>query len=129
MDTQVDPPIDDPGSNIYSEANLHQDLKHPILYLCKASNDQDTVYMHEALKVPDSLKFKEAMVKEVNEHIKRHNWELMLKRDLPKGTIILLAVWVMTCKFINGKVVCCLMATYLPLLDPFSTQPLAYNTD
>jgi hypothetical protein len=93
IDTQVDPPIDDPGSNIFSEANLHQYLEHPILYRCKASNDPDTLYMHEALKAPDSLKFKEAMVKEVNEHIKRRNWEPILKRDLPKGTIILPAIW------------------------------------
>jgi hypothetical protein len=95
IDIPANPPIDDPGSHIYSEANLHQDLEHPMLYLCKASNDPDTLYMHEALKAPDSLKFKEAMVKEVNEHIKRRNWEPILKRDLPKGTIILPAVWAM----------------------------------
>jgi Reverse transcriptase (RNA-dependent DNA polymerase) len=51
--------------------------------------------MHEALKAPDSLKFEEAMVKEVNEHIKRRNWEPILKKVLPKGTIILPAVWAM----------------------------------
>jgi hypothetical protein len=47
------------------------DMDHPLLYLFKASNDPDTLTMIEALNSPDAIKFKEAMVLEVNEHNKR----------------------------------------------------------
>jgi hypothetical protein len=40
--------------------------------------------MHETMKVPDSMKLKQAMVIEVNEHIKRKHWEPVLKYNLPK---------------------------------------------
>jgi hypothetical protein len=44
------------------------------------------------LQVPDSNKFKEAMVLEINQHTQRHNWVPLHKDDLPAGTIVLLTV-------------------------------------
>jgi hypothetical protein len=49
------------------------------------------MYMQEAIRAPDSMKFKEAIVTEVNEHIKRKHWE----PDLPENTVILPAIWSM----------------------------------
>ena len=95
VNEQYDNRIDNPGDSLYSELDRYQDLDDPILYLYKASNDPDTLYMHEALKAHDADKFKEAMVSEVNEHIERKHWEPVLKSDLPENTIILPAVWAM----------------------------------
>jgi hypothetical protein len=50
------------------------------------------MYFHEAMKAPDSNKFKESMVSEVNQHIEKGNWMPILKTSLPKGTIILPAI-------------------------------------
>jgi hypothetical protein len=50
------------------------------------------MYMHEAIKAPDSIKFKQAMVTEDNEHIKRKHWRPVLKSDLPENTFILPAI-------------------------------------
>ena len=71
------------------------DLDDPILYANKATNDPDTLYMHEALRAPDAQEFKKAMVKEVNDHNDRQHWEIMEKKDVPKGETILPAVWAM----------------------------------
>ena len=51
--------------------------------------------MHEALRAPDAQEFKKAMVKEVNDHNDRQHWEIMEKKDVPKGETILPAVWAM----------------------------------
>ena len=49
--------------DLYVEEDWMTDLYDPILYANKASNDPDTLYMHEALKAPDAADFKKAMVK------------------------------------------------------------------
>ena len=65
----------------------------PIAY--KATNDPDTLYMHEALKAPDAKEFKKAMIKEVQDQTQRKHWRVMLKKDVPQGETILPAVWSM----------------------------------
>ena len=70
-------------------------LNNPILYANKASNNPDTLYMHEALRAPDAAEFKRAMVKEVVDHTERGHWEVIPKSDLPAGETILPAVWSM----------------------------------
>jgi hypothetical protein len=42
------------------------------------------MYIHEAMKAPNLIKFKQAMVTEFNEHIKRKHWEPVLKSDIPE---------------------------------------------
>jgi hypothetical protein len=86
----------DPSS--YAEIDQTADMDHPLLYLFKASNDPDTLTMIEALNSPDAIKFKEAMVLEVNEHNKRNHWTPVLNCNLPKNTIFLPAIWAMRCK-------------------------------
>jgi hypothetical protein len=65
----------------------------PVAY--KATNDPDTLYMHEALKAPDAKEFKKAMIKEVQDQTQRKHWRVMLKKDVPQGETILPAVWSM----------------------------------
>ena len=61
----------------------------------KASNDLDTLYYHEAMKEPDARKFKEAMIKEVQDHTNCKHWRIMQIQDVPKGETVLPAVWAM----------------------------------
>jgi hypothetical protein len=68
-------------------------LDQPIAY--KATNDPDTLYMHEALKAPDAKEFKKAMIKKVQDQTQRKHWRVMLKKDVPQGETILPAVWSM----------------------------------
>lgn len=65
------------------------------LYAYKASADPDTMYMHQALKQPDAEHFKAAMEKEVKDQMENGNFTIELKSSVPKGTIILPAVWQM----------------------------------
>jgi len=90
---QVEYEVLDPA--LYTEEDTHADLDDPIAYLFKATADPDTMYHHEAMREPDAHKFRESMVKEVNDHTQRDHWAIMLKKDLPDGEIILPAVWSM----------------------------------
>jgi hypothetical protein len=47
------------------------------------------------MQAPDRDQFKKAVVKEVNDHIENHNWELIPREDIPKGITILPSVWCM----------------------------------
>ena len=61
----------------------------------KASTDPDTMYMHEAMREPDKVKFLKAMEKEVEDQIKNGNYSIVNKNDVPKSSTILPAVWQM----------------------------------
>ena len=61
----------------------------------KATNDPDTMRYHEAMKAPDAQQFKEAMIREVNDHTQRKHWRPVLKSSVPMGATILPAVWAM----------------------------------
>jgi hypothetical protein len=65
------------------------------LYAYKATADPDTMYMHEAMREHDADKFKEAMLKEVQDQMGNGNFTLIPKSQVPKGKIILPAVWQM----------------------------------
>jgi Reverse transcriptase (RNA-dependent DNA polymerase)/GAG-pre-integrase domain len=56
---------------------------------------QDTMYLHQAMKAPDKLKFIEAMNKEINAHESNKNWALIKKDKVPPGKSILPAIWAM----------------------------------
>ena len=65
------------------------------LMAMKASTDPDTMYLHQALKQPDKRKFVEAMKKEVQDQMDNGNYTIVDRNDVPKGKIILPAVWQM----------------------------------
>ena len=75
--------------DLYVKEDLLANLDDPILYAHKASNDPDTLYMHEALQAPNAREFKKVVVKEVNDHHNHQHWEVMEKKDVPKGETIL----------------------------------------
>jgi hypothetical protein len=60
--------------SLYSEVNTTSILENPLKYVLKAVSNADTMYFHEAMKALDSGKFKESMVSEVNQHIKKGHW-------------------------------------------------------
>lgn len=66
-----------------------------MLTAMKASSDPDTMYYHEAMREPDAQEFKQAMVKEVNDHTNRKHWKVIRKEQVPEGEIILPSVWAM----------------------------------
>jgi hypothetical protein len=83
------------AQDLYVEEDKLAEMDDPILFAMKASNDPDTLYHHQAMREPDAKQFKEAMVKEVNDHTKRGHWEPMEKKSVPEGETILPAVWAM----------------------------------
>jgi hypothetical protein len=69
-------------------------MSDPIAFLSHHS-DPDTMYFHEAIRQPDREEFIKAMIKEINDHIKRKHWILVRREQVPKGTKILDSVWAM----------------------------------
>ena len=69
-------------------------LQRPLLTY-KASTDPDTMYMHEAMREPDKVKFLKAMEKEVEDQMKNGNYSIVNKNDVSKLSTILPAVWQM----------------------------------
>ena len=65
------------------------------LYAYKATADPDTMYMHQAMEQPDKAEFVKAMVKEINDQRENGNWTVVHKSEVPKGALILPAVWQM----------------------------------
>jgi len=75
------------------QEELEIDKAHPIAYA--ASNDPDTLHLHQALREPDANEFRKAMQKEIEDHERRGHWVLVLRTDIPPGTRVLPAVWSM----------------------------------
>jgi hypothetical protein len=69
-------------------------MADPIAFLSHHS-DPDTMYFHEAIRQPDREDFIKAIIKEINDHINRKHWILVLREKVPKGTKILDSVWAM----------------------------------
>ena len=72
---------------------LQVQLSEPIVYA--ASNDPDILYLHEAMKAPDRTQFLEAMEREIKGHEEGNHWVLVPKHQVPRGTKVLDAVWLM----------------------------------
>ena len=72
---------------------LQDQMLNPVAFL--ASTNQDTVCFHQAMKAPDRKEFAKAVVKEVNNHIERKHWELILQEQVLKGILVLPSVWSM----------------------------------
>lgn len=71
-----------------------RDLMDPLLAY-KATSDPDTMYYHEAMRKDDSKEFKRAMQKETHDQYQNGNFSIIHKTEVPKGQIILPAVWQM----------------------------------
>ena len=60
-----------------------------------ASADPDVMYLHEALKQPDRQEFKEAMEKEITDHVRKEFWSIFPKARVPEGHDVIPMVWAM----------------------------------
>jgi hypothetical protein len=72
---------------------LQDEMMNPVTFM--ASSNQETMYFHQAMKAPDRKQFTQAVIKEVNDHIEKKNWELIPRDKVPEGTTILPSVWSM----------------------------------
>ena len=63
--------------------------------LAASMADEDTMYLHEAMKAPDKDKFLEAMKEEISAHSSRKHWEVVKRSSMPKNQQLLKAVWSM----------------------------------
>jgi hypothetical protein len=65
------------------------------LQAMKASADPDTMYHHEAMRHPDREEFKKAMQKEIDDQMANGNFTIVRRTKVPKGAMVLPAVWQM----------------------------------
>ena len=61
----------------------------------KATTDPDTMYMHEAMREPDSEEFRAAMAKEVSDQMDNGNFSIVERSSVPVGEAIMPTVWQM----------------------------------
>jgi Reverse transcriptase (RNA-dependent DNA polymerase) len=71
------------------------DIKDTHAIAMSASNDPDTLYMHEAMKATDREQFIKAMVEEVEAHTKNGHWKIVKRSSVPLHQQVLPAVWAM----------------------------------
>jgi hypothetical protein len=71
-----------------------KEARDPLLAF-KSTADPDTMYHHEAMREPDAAEFTKAMVKEVTDQMNNGNFSIVKLKDVPKGKVILPAVWQM----------------------------------
>ena len=69
---------------------------HPLnlmVFLAKKNNNNDTYTYSQMLKLDDRALFIDAMRKEVEDHEKREHWQIVSRKDIPKGAKTILAIW------------------------------------
>lgn len=83
---------------------IQNQMDDPICFM--ASNHKDTMYFHEAMRAPDRHQFIQAMVQEINSHVKKKHWKLIPINEVPPSTKILDSVWAMKrkCDIVSQKV-------------------------
>jgi hypothetical protein len=65
-----------------------EEIEHPLMAF-KATSDPDTMYLHKAMKEPDSGEFVRALNKEVRDQMEPGNFSVIPKIQVPKGEKIL----------------------------------------
>ena len=75
--------------------NTHFDgtLNSIHIALATAKGSNDTYTLKQMLKESDADSFKDAMEKEVDDHVSRNHWTLLLRDELPKGMKPIMSVW------------------------------------
>ena len=87
---QVYAALDD--TDAVEDYELQTEAEDPIAFAASGS-DPDTLHYNAAMKAHDAQDFKDAMVKEVNDHTARNHWEIWEKSKVPEGQKVLSAVW------------------------------------
>ena len=70
------------------------DNANPLLAY-KATSDPDSMYYHEAMRKTDRDEFQSAMAKETKDQFENGNFSIIHKSKVPKGQVVLPAVWQM----------------------------------
>lgn len=85
------------SSEALSDSNQGKSLNEnrgPI-YAYKSISDPDTMYLHQAMREQDRDEFLKAMDKEVDDQMENGNFRIVPMSTIPKGKLILPAVWQM----------------------------------
>jgi hypothetical protein len=80
-----------------SHLDLQDCMRHPIPFLAEMMGD--VMYLHQALRQPDSKEFIEAVIKEVNGHVDNDHWKLIPRTEVPEGMEVVPSVWAMQRKW------------------------------
>ncbi len=85
------------------ESSFFQFLRHLLqthytedhsLHAVALSSDPDILFW-QAMRAPDTDKFKASMIKEFQDHCNKHHWGFVPRSFLPPGTKVLPSVWPM----------------------------------
>ena len=79
----------------YHDQHQGSNMDQDPLMVFKATTDPDTMYLHKAMREPDWKEFQKAMEKEVQDQMDNGNYSIIKRSKVPKGKIILPAVWQM----------------------------------
>ena len=74
---------------------LHDEEDVDPIHAYAASADPDTLYHHEAMREPDAIEFKKAMVKEFQDQWDNGNFALKRRSEIPTDARVLPSVWAM----------------------------------
>jgi hypothetical protein len=87
-----------------SHLNLQDRMRHSIAFLAEMMGD--VMYLHQALRQPDSKEFVEAVIKKVIGHVDNNHWKLIPHTEVPEGTEVVPSVWALQHKrdLTTGKV-------------------------
>lgn len=92
--TDLDPNPSDAEMKTNEEIITMADTRGPV-YAYQSTSDPDTMYLHQAMKAEDREQFLQAMDKEVEDQMENGNFKIIPMSDVPKGKLILPAVWQM----------------------------------
>jgi hypothetical protein len=73
--------------------DLQERMRHPIAFHAEMMGN--IMYYHQALQQPDAAEFIDAIVSEVNGHIKSNHWRLIKHSEVPKDVEVIPSVWAM----------------------------------
>ena len=68
-------------------------MRHPIAFHAEMMGD--VMYFHQAMRRPDAQAFANAVVKEMNGHIKAKRWKLIKHDQVPEGIDVIPSIWAM----------------------------------
>ncbi|KAL7479730.1 hypothetical protein ACHAW6_008691 [Cyclotella cf. meneghiniana] len=73
--------------------SLQERMRHPVAFHAEMMGD--IMHLHQALQQPDAPQFVQAVVREINGHIKNDHWRLIRRDEVPKGHKVTPSVWAM----------------------------------
>jgi hypothetical protein len=76
-----------------SHLELQDRMRNPIAFHAEMMGD--IMYFHQAIRQPDAGDFVNAVVKEVEAHVRDKHWVLVKREEVPPDTDVLPAIWAM----------------------------------